>query len=737
VIHTFRSNLIDEFTGGIERSHQHVYNTDPAFANSELPLKSASGQVLPLANFFPGANILNLMPNINFGTSNPASAGQTVTAPPTFGFDSRYPFEGTDTNYNVSNNLTWIKGGHIVKAGVYLEFEARGTPNYATYGAEGTYYFGSDTQNPYDTGYSFSNMLLGSVQAYGQDNEKLIAHGRYQHYEWFVQDSWKVSRRLNLDLGMRFQILVPFYDLGATVSAFQPGNYSLKNAGQLLFPAIVNGAKVALNPTTGATYPFARAGSFDPASYPAGGTPFSGLTQYQSVYFKTPPVAYGPRLGFAYDVFGNGKMAVRGGFGIFHGNAYAVDAIANMAGAPPGFQAPEFFNTTLSTLQNQQGFLSPATSQAIVSGSQNNPAPSTYEWSLGIQRDLGRGVILDVAYVGNVAHHQGGINSAGPPNVDINSVVPLTTWNPTTGVNPKYVDPTNSTHGVYATNLIRALSGGYEGYGAINYYEFVGESLYDALQVQLNRRFGRRLQVGSNYTWSKTEVYSRLANVSDQLLKNVVNRPQAVNVNFGYKLPDFASLAGWNHLGAKEILDGWNINGTVALYDGSPMGISCAASNVPANLGNYWTGTPTANVDLPFRCQMTGSLFYPSGTTPASVGSTANPRLWYPFDQANFVLPPANSLGIGNTPPTLTWGPGFENLNLSLSKAYLLDERGKRTLEFRAESFNTFNHFNPGNPNTSLTYNYATGAQTNAAFGSITAAANTPRQMSLSVRFRF
>jgi hypothetical protein len=106
-----------------------------------------------------------------------------------------------------------------------------------------------------------------------------------------------------------------------------------------------------------------------------------------------------------------------------------------------------------------------------------------------------------------------------------------------------------------------------------------------------------------------------------------------------------------------------------------------------------------------------------------------------PLNAANFVLPPANSLGIGNTPPTLFYGPWLWNVDLSLAKMTKIAE-GK-TLELRLESFNTLNHFNPSNPNNLLTWNFTTGAQTNAAFGTIQNAQVQARHLALSARFRF
>jgi hypothetical protein len=115
--------------------------------------------------------------------------------------------------------------------------------------------------------------------------------------------------------------------------------------------------------------------------------------------------------------------------------------------------------------------------------------------------------------------------------------------------------------------------------------------------------------------------------------------------------------------------------------------------------------------------------------------ATEDPKLQYPFNAANFSLPPADSVGIGNTPPTLTYGPGFINIDMALSKEFKVKEG--QALEFKIDTFNTLNHFNPANPNTALTLNYATGANTNSAFGTISSAANANRRGVLSLRYRF
>ncbi len=665
---TFNPTTVNEFSFGVHHSQQLIVPFDQA--SIDQLSKTSLGITLP--QFYPQLNPLNLIPWATFGG---------ITNAASFTWDSRFPTKSDDTIFDFTNNLSKIVGVHTFKAGIYYErvryySGARGT-NW------GQFDFSSDTSNPLDSGYAYSNALLGVFRSYQESNTRVETNGRGNTFDWFVQDSWKVTRRLTLDLGMRFSWYTPYSDKHNQDSSFEPNIYNRAQAPRLYYPTLVNGKRIGIDLATGNTVPALLIGAFVPGSgNTANGMVQEGTPGYPSGMMDHQGIMFAPRVGFAWDVFGNGKTAVRGGFGLVHNDRERV-LLLDIAQTPPIQYTPIVYYSTFSTLQTSTGNLAPSSTAGL---SLAGNVPSVYNFSLGVQRDLGFKTTLDVAYVGALGRHllqERNLNTLPygthflPQNQDATTGKPL----PDTFLEP------------------------YFGYSSIQEDEFASNSSYHSMQVQVNRRFSKGLQIGGAWTWSKSMDYvsNDFAAVADIVPIKIWNygksdfdRTHIVQINWLWDIPGISRLVKNKVAGA--IGDHWQLSGIASFISGAPSGIALSTTN---------------GLDIPGGGDGVRPLVLSNPILPKSQRST----LQY-FNTSVFALPAIGTAG--DAPRDVVRGPGTNNFDMTIFKNIPIKEKVRFQLRF--EAYNAFNHTQFSSMNTTAQFNPTTGQQVNAAFGTLTAA---------------
>lgn len=698
LIHTFDPTLTNELTFGVNRALQTVEPLNQAGIDKND--RNKIGLTLP--QFYPASNPLNLIPNATFGG---------IANAPQFNIEQRFPFFGTNNIWNVSDNLSKIWGGHNIKTGFYLEYTTRNAARASAF--NGTFSFDRNTNNPLDTNYAFANALLGVVNSYTEANKKLDGHARYKNIEWFAQDNWKVTKRLTLDYGLRFYHIQPTISAGDNLAFFDPKLYDASKQPTLLAPACLtanpcSGAnRVARNPVTGQTYPSVKIGTFAPNS----GTPFQGMNVVKEGVLNGPALNIGPRFGFAYDVFGDGKTAIRGGVGVFY-DRFNDDQVLQLVELPPNVITATANFTTIKDLLATPLSVSPA---GVFGIQRDYDSPAVYNFSLGVQRDIGYKTVLDVSYVGSLARHllqRRSINAVPYGGRFLASSIDQTVSGGTTPLPDNFLRP-------------------YKGYGDINYLEFASNSNYHALQVQANRRVTTSLAFGVAYTWSKALdlVDGNNNNVNPFIDPRVRNygkagfdRTHNLTINYVYKLPGLSKY--WDNGFTRQALDGWELTGITSFISGAPLGIGYSTVQ-----GTDLVGGSGGGVDS--RVVLVGDPNLAKDDRTFS----------HYFNTAAVQAPTKANFGIGNAPKDPIRGPGTNNWDISLFKNFSLGREGRVRLQYRLEMYNAFNHTQFTGVDTTARFDLTKQPgdplyQVNGTLGQYTSAANARRiVMGLKLNF--
>ncbi len=666
LVSTITNTVLNEFSIG--PSHTLTL----AQGNSGNISRGANGITLPL--LFPVTQD-QAIPDMSFsGLNNVNFQGPYLGAT---------PWKQANTTINVNDNLTWVRGVHTFKTGIFYQRSRKDQISWGN--VNGQFSFG-DTGSSGGTcpgtsacqlGDPLASALLGDFQSFDQSTARPTGYFRYNQLEFYVQDTWKPSSRLTLDYGMRFAWIPPQYDAKSQVALFNPAAYDPKQAVTIDYGsgAIINAD--GGNPLNGMQYTKSN-------QLPAGGWNSRGIMAE-------------PRFGFAYDLLGNQKTVLRGGFGMTHDRTQGNLIFNTVFNNPAIVQTPSVSGNNIVNLPSLSTSSTESPVQgdnAVIGAAPNGKVPTVYSYSLGLQHAIGRGTTLDLAYVGTLGRHlvtSRNINAVpyGAAFQRANQDPNCSLWNggPVPAVQPN-MDPAYQAAGYDFngwcakgwTSYTNAYLVPFKGYGQIPYLEFNGNSNYNSLQASLQRRFSKGLTFGVAYTWSKSMVTAS----DDQDEQNPVTQ------NLDYR------AAPWDNtqvFAANYVYDLPNLT----KHFGGPTWLAYVTDNFQfSGITQFISGAP---VDL------NNNYSFPSGSLDGS-NMWGNIPFYYTADRQGNPVLPAVGFPQRGTRDILRYG-GIQNWDMSLFKNLPLGKNEARYLQLRLEAFNAFNHPNFTNQNSNQNYGYS------------------------------
>jgi hypothetical protein len=613
---------------------------------------------------YSGNFLQNYVPHVTFG-----SGGWTQ-----FGASSCCIVPQATALYEgLTDDWGWLHGKHFIEAGIiYVRGHTR-----QWNGASAT---GSPLSNAgfdfngYASGHPVADYLLGYSDSFGQSAGAFRKYMTYPIVSPYIEDQWKATQRLTLTAGLRYMYTPWANTQAGDTSVFEPSLFNPAVAPAVTIGGVITSAPGSYNPVNGVIINGQN------------GVPLNLLTKQHANYFA-------PTLGFALDVFGNGKTSLRGGYSVVYDKQIEGDC-ASLCVDAPLIQQTTLINVPFS---NPAGAAPPPTAQYTSSLDLNNYRASQVQtFSLSVEQQFGTW-LMSLAGAGADTAHM--------PISNVNATpFPLNQPKPTTVGGVGYDFNPNLNNSSYST----AYYAPYQGYNGIGLYTSILKASWYALEASLRHPLGHNLYLTAAYTWSHN-----LDNLGGWVNPNVIrtawgnstasgNTPQIFTASLIYSLPVFQN-SGWTHV----LLGGWKISDLTTIQSGASSSIGVTGSGYGLATRPNLVGQLTYPKTWKVYQHPTSAYFFNPGTTASPV--FAKPAAGYYGDIGNGTI----------------LGPGLMNYDMAVYKDFPLESRVK--LQFRAEFFNVFNHTEPSAINTT----YGAGA-----FGTVTAA-KEPRIGELSLKLNF
>ena len=725
-----------------------LLNVGYAFSNGNI-VSTPSG-------FLSSSQSTDIKPSLVYPNTVGVIPTVTVTGMTNLAGSIAYTDHGT--NHQAFGDFTKVMGKNTVIVGFSYDHYQKLENN--TTGTQGAFSFGNDsafsnvptnTNSGAAEAQGFANFLTGNANSgFSQLSRDPVTDIKESLYEGFVQDNLKATRRLTVNLGVRYSYYGQPWDANGLLSNFSPSTYSAAKA-----PTIASTGLICFTGTCSQAN--SNAGL---ATTPNTGADYVGINYLNGMIYNGPNAAnnmqaspygnkvgsaqknnFAPRFGFALDVFGNGRTALRGGYG------WAFDD------APVSYYETTVFNNPPSVATysvGQTSFDSPAggattglstTPGRVQAIPLNYRTPYVQQFSLDVQQAITPTMLLDVGYFGTHGTHLLGAENLDQPmpGAWVGKVLPNNSLASTC------IDSDTGTQSFLNSTCERPINQirPYLGYSAIDSLRTIFSSNYNSLQVKATKRFRGKSYIDANYTWSRDLTNAQadysgfvqdIYNPNGDYGRAADDRNNVLNLDGVYELPWYKDQKGL----VGHVVGGWEASAIYAIDSGLPLTVSASSANSASyNLpsasvfnGRMNTGVITDNAGL-------GSL----GATSAGIrlNQLGNPNngygtkihnktyngLWF-YTGAFAAAPPSQT----NLAPTARrgtiQGPGFNRLDVGIHRNFRIYER--LNFQFRAEAFNAANHTN--------VQTIGTAASSATTFGQVTGYRDA-RILQFSGRFDF